>query len=275
MKQVDDARKSLQDALKLKPDLIEAQFILGGLDIDAARYDAALTLAKQIQQQNSQSPAGLVLEGDIALARKQYPVAIDVFQRAFKLSASPATLIRLDKALVGAGRGQEGEKQLNAWLADHPQDHNTRLYLAERLTSRGELKVAANHYLYLNQQSPGNLIVLNNLAWTLSELKDKRALSFAEQALKLKPNNSSVMDTLGWLLVQQGQAQRGVKLLQQALSQAPNTAEIQYHLAAAFVKVGEPERARGELERLLASGLAFSEEQEARALLSQLKTTTR
>ena len=73
----------------------------------------------------------------------------------------------------------------------------------------------------MNKSNPNNLLVLNNLAWSLFESKDSRALGFAEQALKLKPDNPDVMDTLGWILVQQGQAERGIKLLQQALSKAP------------------------------------------------------
>lgn len=275
MKQVEDARDSLQQALKLDPNHSDAQFALGELDIQAARYDSALAIAKRLQQQHPRSPTGPVLEGDTASARKQYAAAIDAFQRAHKLAPSLITLVRLDRALASAGRGQESVGLVSAWVANHPQDPSARLYLAERLTSTGQFKLAANHYLYLNQQSPGNLVVLNNLAWTLAEIKDKRALSFAEQALKLKPDNSAVMDTLGWLLVQQGDTERGVKLLQQALSRAPNAGEIQYHLAAAFVKAGEPERARGELKRLLASGVAFPQVQEARVLLARLDAGSR
>jgi predicted Zn-dependent protease len=142
--------------------------------------------------------------------------------------------------------------------------------LAERLLKRNQYKAAADHYLQLNQSNPGNVVILNNLAWALSEAKDPRAVGFAEQALKLKPDNAAVMDTLGWILVQQGQTDRGIKLLQQALSKAPDAAEIHWHLAAAYEKSGDRNRARQELKRLLDSGRAFPQEKQAQDLLKQL-----
>ena len=271
MKQTEGARKSLQEALGIKPDLIEAQLMLGGIEIQSARYDEAHKIAKQLQQQKPASPAGLMLEGDTALARKQYPAALAAFERAHKLSPTSATLLSLHQALAGAGRFEEGEKQIVSWLASHPQDGGTRLYLAENLVVRGSFKAASEHYLLLNQQSPGNLVVLNNLAWALSELKDSRALLYAEQALKLQPNNPAILDTYGWLLTQSGQPAKGLDHLRRAVSQAPDVAEIRWHLAATLAKSGDNARARQELERLLASGVAFPQEKEAQNMLKQLQ----
>ncbi|WP_148290801.1 XrtA/PEP-CTERM system TPR-repeat protein PrsT [Sulfuricella denitrificans] len=271
MKQPGDARKTLLGALGTKPDLIEAQLMLGSLEIQSARYDEAHKIAKQIQQQKPASPAGLMLEGDTALARKQYPAALAAFERAHKLAPSPVTLVRLYQALAGAGRFEEGEKRLASWLASHPQDGGTRLYLAEHLIARGAFKAASEHYLLQNQQTPGNLIVLNNLAWALSELKDNRALSYAEQALKLQPNNPTILDTYGWLLTQSGQPAKGLDPLRRAVSQAPGVAEIRWHLAVTLAKSGDSAHARQELERLLASGVAFPHEKDAQNMLKQLQ----
>lgn len=270
MKSVDDARKSLQKATKLKPDLVDAQLMLGNLELRSGRFDSATKIAEQIQHQRPDLSAGFVLEGEVALARKQYPAAIAAFERAHDISASGATLIRLHRAMAGAGRSVEGEKRLADWLAAHPKDHRTRLYLAERLSARGQYKAATDHYLQLNKQTPGNAVVLNNLASTLSELKDKRALSFAEQAFKLSPESPAIMDTLGWALVNGGQAERGIKLLQKALSKAPDAAEIQYHLAVGYAQKGDRTRARQELKRLLDSGRAFRQEEQAQQMLKQL-----
>jgi len=269
------ARKTLQDALRIQPDLLEAQLMLGGVEIQGARLDEAQKLARQMQQQKPDDPAGFVLEGDIALARKDYPAALAAYERAHKLKPSGALLIRQLQVFNAMQRPEEGEKRLAAWLAAHPQDDRTRAVLAESIIKRNQYKTAVEHYLILNKSNPNNLLVLNNLAWSLSESKDSRALGFAEQALKLKPDNPAVMDTLGWILIQQGQSERGIKLLQQALTKTPDAAEIQWHLAAAFAMSGDSVRARSELERLLKSTVAFPQEQEARALLKQLQGKTR
>lgn len=270
-----DARKSLESALRTQPDLLDAQLLLARLDLQAGRPDDALKIARQIQQQKPQSAAGATLEGDILVARKQYGAALAAFERAQTLEPLGTLLIRQHDALAALGRPEEGEKRLAGWLAKHPQDASVRMALAERLLKRGQFKAAADHYLNLNKSTPNNLVVLNNLAWSLHEAGDKRALHYAEQALKLQPDNPAVMDTTGWIMVQQGQAERGLRLLQQALSKAPDSGEIHYHLAAAYAKTGDAARARSELERLLRSGITFAQERDARALLNELQGATR
>jgi len=258
--------------LRIQPDFLDAQLMLGGVEIQSARFDEALKLAKQVQQQKPDNPAGFTLEGDTAFARKDYPAALAAFERAQKLAPSGALLMRQLQVFNATQRAEEGEKRLAAWLATHPQDASARAALAESLIKRSQYKAAAEHYLILNKSNPNNLLVLNNLAWTLFESRDGRALGFAEQALKLKPDNPAVMDTLGWILVQQGQSERGIKLLQQALSKAPGTGDIQYHYAAALALSGDKTRARQELDRLFKSGLDFSQKPAALALMQTLNT---
>jgi putative PEP-CTERM system TPR-repeat lipoprotein len=269
------ARKSLQDALSIQPDFLEAQLMLGSVEIQGGRYDEASKLAKQMQQKHPDNAAGFTLEGDTANARKDYPAALAAYERAHKLTPSGALLVRQFHTLAASQRAEEGEKRLVAWLASHPEDVSTRAVLAESLLKRGQHKAAIEHYLVLDKSKPGNLVILNNLAWALHQAGDKRAVSYAEKALKLAPGNPAVMDTYGWILVNQGQVDKGLAQLQKALSKAPDNAEIQYHVAVALSKSGDPVRARGELERLLASGARFPQEQDARELLDQLKSKPR
>jgi thioredoxin-like negative regulator of GroEL len=80
-----------------------------------------------------------------------------------------------------------------------------------------------------------------------------------------------MMDTLGWILVEQGKTARGLGLLQKAAEKAPASTEIRYHLAAALAKSGDNARAREELVDILAKDKQFPKRQEVQTLLRQLR----
>ena len=275
IKKPEAARSAYQKALAIQPELIDAQIALARLELQAGRKSEALKLIQQIQKQQPKLPVGYVLEGDLLAADKQYDKAAEKYDQAYRLVKSGKLAVRLHGVLTQAGKGREGETKLLQWLKEQPQDIAARSYLAQAYLQQKQYKLAAEQYEVVQAAAPENVYVLNNLAWVYQEMKDKRALPTAEKAHKLAPDNPAVMDTLGWLLVQQGQTERGIKLLQQALSKAPDAAEIQYHLAVAFAKAGDRTRAQSELDRLLASGVAFPQEQEARTLLKQLQGKAR
>ena len=76
--------------------------------------------------------------------------------------------------------------------------------------------------------------------------------------------------TLGWLLVQNGEINRGLALLQEARVKAPHIPDIHFHMAVALYKSGRVGESRKELDRLLRTGKTFPELDEARALHEQL-----
>lgn len=112
---------------------------------------------------------------------------------------------------------------------------------------------------------------LNNLATAYQQEKNPLALEYAEKAYQLAPGNAAVMDTLGWILVEQGNITRGVPLFEKAVSLAPEVADIRYHLAAGWAKSGDNVQARKELEQLLAAGKQFQSIDRAKLLLKQVQ----
>jgi putative PEP-CTERM system TPR-repeat lipoprotein len=270
--QTREAREAFGRALELKPDYVEAQAALVALDIQEGRAEDALKIARAAQKAYPKSAAGWLFEGDALMAGKQYAPAADAYAKAYALASNSALGMRLHDALTRAGRVAEGDAKLLAHLKAAPKDNTVRLYLAESFAKRGEHARAVEQYRVLYAQAKNNAVVVNNLAWSLFQLKDPQAVKYAEYAVKLMPDNPATQDTLGWILTQTGQAKRGAEVLRQALSRAPDAGEIHYHLAYALAQSGDKSRAIQELTRLLDSGVAFSQEAQARELLSRLKS---
>jgi predicted Zn-dependent protease len=121
------------------------------------------------------------------------------------------------------------------------------------------------------QKDGSNPVLLNNLAWLYDQKGDAKAVELAEKALANAPNTPEVMDTAGWILTRRGHPQRGLKLLEQANKAAPKQGDIAYHYAFALHKAGKSQEAARLLERMLEAKIEFSEVENARKLLKQIR----
>ena len=93
----------------------------------------------------------------------------------------------------------------------------------------------------------------------------------AERAFKISPRDAHIVDTLGWILVDQGEADAALTYLHAANLGAPEDLDIQYHLAVALYRVGRAADARILLENLLGSFGSFADRAEAEKLMQELK----
>ena len=95
-------------------------------------------------------------------------------------------------------------------------------------------------------------------------------VDFGDDAMTEGRAHPMIDDTLGWILLAQGEADRAVSYLSAANVFAPSNPDIQYHLAVALHRVGRAADAKATLEALLGSGVAFSDRAEAEKLLQEL-----
>ncbi len=265
------AARSLRRALELQPDYYDAKLALVGVEIRNKRYVEATSIARQLQKQDPRSPIGFVLEGDVLMADSKFLAAAKLYEAAYGLTPSGATAMKLHAAYSRGKRPDEAGKRLAQWLEKSPNDTIARRFAADTALKTGQYANAIEQYDRLRQKEPANTEVLNNLAMAYWFAKDPRAVATAEQAYKLQPKDPDVADTLGWLLIQQGDGIRGIDVLQKALMDHPDRPTMGYHLAYGWYRAGNHEKARYELERLLSGDANFPERGDAESLLKQLK----
>ncbi|HEY9380605.1 MAG TPA: tetratricopeptide repeat protein, partial [Burkholderiales bacterium] len=107
------------------------------------------------------------------------------------------------------------------------------------------------HYKVILNAEPHNALVLNNMAWASAQQKDPHAIEYAQKAYDIAPTNPAIMDTLGTLLVDKGEVERGLPLLEKAVKLAPAAPAIRINYAKALIKAGKGQAARTELQSLV------------------------
>ncbi|NWG31220.1 MAG: PEP-CTERM system TPR-repeat protein PrsT [Rhodocyclaceae bacterium] len=266
----DGARSSLTKGLSILPDALPLQRALIQLDLDEGKRDAALAKARELQKAQPQQSAGYLFEGDVHAANKDWTQAANAYRAGLKAAATTELAQRLHAALLADGKSGEAKAHADAWLRQHPKDNAFRLYLADSANQRKDYATAAALYRTLLTAEPDNPLLLNNLAWTLGQLKDPKALELAEKANTLAPNQPAILDTLGMLLVERGDGKRGLGLLAQAVELQPQAAMIRLNYAKALLKTGDKTAARQNLEELAKLGESFAAHAEVAELLKRL-----
>jgi putative PEP-CTERM system TPR-repeat lipoprotein len=262
----------LKKALEIHPANVDVRVALGTIYLQTGRVREAADVASQLQKQNPRAAPGYALEGDALMMQSDYARAANVYEKADKLRSNGLVRIRAHEAHSLEQKGIVSDAPLLAWLEQHPGDVNVRMYLGDVYLKEGKREAAIAQYQSLLRDDPKNVRALNNMAWSLQQAGDPRALDYAHQAFQLKPNDGIVADTLGWLLVTQGKLNEGLQVMLKAVSLSPENPVIRFHLAQALVQAGDNVRACNELKILLESGKPFAQADEVRALLKRLST---
>lgn len=299
------ARDRFIRALELAPGYLPAAAAMGALDIAAgrpaearARFDAIIaaephneqallgladvmaqtgadpreittTLQRAIRTNPESVSARLALIAH-HLRMKDSAAALNVAQEArVGLPDDNRVLYALGEAQLAAGQVNQAAESFNRWVALDPQAKIPTMQLAEAALRKHDLQSAVALYRTVIRQEPKNFVALNNLAWAAGQIGDPAAIGYAQQAVKIAPNDAAALDTLGSLLAAQGEADKAVGHLRKAVMLAPQRSDIRFNYAKALIKAGRKNVARSELEALQAAA-DFEGKSEIAAMLKSL-----
>jgi cellulose synthase operon protein C len=271
MKEYDKALESLRMAKELAPQDMSISRDLIVVQLHAGRPADALKEAKSVQLASPRSSAGWLLESQVHQNQQRPAEAERALRAGLKVEPAAALVaVRLHALLEASAKNAEATAFARKWMAEHPRDTTLRTHLAERELAAKNYKAAADLYRQVIEVDANNVVALNNLAWASGQLGDAKALSYAERAVKLAPSSAPVLDTMGMLLVESGEAARGVEYLARAARIAPNRYDIRFNYAKALARSGKPTQARRELEALAAVPAEFAGKSEIPNLLKSL-----
>jgi cellulose synthase operon protein C len=247
------ALANFQRSEALQPTAVEPKVGVASSLFSLGQRPQAYAMAQLLKDGLPDNPAGFALLGDFNMSENKFAEAVPNFKRAFELSQTSITAMKLYRSYLLSGKDDNAREFLRAWRDNHPNDESTLLQASEILLERQDWKETVAVLNEVLKRNPKSTAALNNAAIAVHHLKEAKALQLSERAFQLEPNNPFVMDTYGWILSEQGKLPEGIKMLKAAAEKAPRVAEIRLHLAQALLQSGDKVQAIEEAKMALAN----------------------
>lgn len=133
-----------------------------------------------------------------------YDAAAGAARRSLELEPAPDAVVLLFVSLNTEGRGEEGVEVMETWLKEFPAEQTLLSMLARTYLERGENERAVGLYKRMLAVRPDSVEALNNLAWVLKDSDLEQAVTYAQLALEVAPDDPQVLDTVAALRAKGG-----------------------------------------------------------------------
>ncbi|GGE67789.1 TPR repeat-containing protein [Streptosporangium jomthongense] len=224
----------------------EANYYLGRIEDEAGNTEQAIGYYQNVEQGNYYFPslarasALLAQEGrlDDALANIR-ALREDNPREAERFWLLEVNLL-LDQRLQ-----QEALEAASSALDDYPDNLQIRYARAMLYDALGQYGKAEEDLRRIVEQNPENAVALNALGYILTTRTNRvaEARGYIEQALALDPENPAILDSMGWVLFQEGQIEPALDYLSRAWAAYPDP-EVAAHYGEALWVSGAEEQAQ-------------------------------
>jgi tetratricopeptide (TPR) repeat protein len=274
------AEKEFQDVLKIDPANREVLTALGLLYYDMRQFDAAaaqfLSLLETAPNDDKlRYLLGDVLEqkGDLRAAQAEYQKISPAFELYTNAQIHAAMIFkkegRLDDAIlvmtqaIGKKNDQAvlylylsslyedkkdmaaTEKTIIEGIGRFPRDTDLHYVLGTLLEKVNRFEESIKSMEKVLDIDPQNADALNFIGYSYADrgIRLDQAEQMIVQALKIKPDNGYILDSLGWVHFKKNKYDSALKYLQRALKLLPNDPNITEHLGDVYLKIGQDKEA--------------------------------
>lgn len=184
------------------------------------------------------NPLALNGSATILMARKQFPEAIELLQKAVEIEPRRAkTHLNLGIALSSTGRLEEAAASYRMAIALDGGISGAYLLLGDTLRDLGDLEEAAKHWQLELAVTPSSVPALVNLGtYTYLEGDVLGAIRYWEEATVLAPDNLDLLFNLGKAYGELGQHERAATYLRRFLATADSSYSNQILQAERWLK---------------------------------------
>lgn len=215
-----------------------ARLVLGHLYEDSNNLDKAEQQYQTALRDRPDYPFALAGMGRIAMYKKDYPAAIQYYEKA-RLIISDVSFLEQLTVLYALNNEQKKADEcarvtLNALLSDNitatknqDQGHYSDMELANMYLQQKDLTKALEHAQTEYQRRPKNIDACETLAWTLYlNGKATEALPLINTSLSTNSQRPERLVKAGVIMAANGQQKEGIDMINKGLSQKPYMDEM-------------------------------------------------
>ncbi|MCX7544788.1 tetratricopeptide repeat protein [Marinicella gelatinilytica] len=196
-------------------------------------YDTALTLLNEIKDAEHIYPAKLLL-GRVYMAQKNPERAMVLFkqvQNAPQQHAIPAFQM-VAEFHHSQGDLEKAITEISEGLRFFKEQPDLLYFRALIYAEQNNVTDAERDLRTIIEQDPEHADALNALGytWADNDMNLDLALDYISQANELKPNNSAILDSMGWVHFKRGDLLKAEHYLREALAQSNYSEETYEHL---------------------------------------------
>lgn len=220
----------LEEAIGLNPENIQLFLLKVRIEANRNGLDSALTMLDNVAADFGEPRNLVLLRSGLLRSQSGVEAGYRYLKSQFEQSSDYGLMPDM---LAMARQADLAEAQVLAadWTTAQPENPLAWQTRADIALTQGNESRASSHYREVLSIQPGNVLALNNLAWTLRDVDPEQAVALAQRANELAPDNAAILDTYGWVLHLAGQHQLALDTLNKALELDPGNPEIEEHLA--------------------------------------------
>lgn len=252
-KKDDEAQVYLKELIN-KPEWgSQASFYLGRIEYKKEHYETALVWFDKVTQGPFEYDAAMAAVS-VLLTQKKFPEAEQRLQElTVRFPKKQLNTLLLRAEVYNEQKDyQKAFDLLTDALKQNPEHRDllySRALIAENLDRLDTLEADLKKIL---QKHPDDASALNALGYTLVDRTERyqEAEVYLQKAIKLRPEEAVIIDSIGWLEFKQGNTEEALAYLRRAYEKQPES-EVAAHLAEVLWVLGKKDEARLVYERAI------------------------
>ena len=256
--ELDESRNYLELAYELNGSNADILRSLMALDRRQGRMAESIARVEQAARENPENAKIQRLQGTVAMLSGNSEEAEAAFKKSIELDPEDLKgYEQLARFYANTGRLEETVKIYEQAIEVKPDEARLYHFLGVLYELGGDRDRAIAQYEEAIKRDANLAEAKNNLAFAFADkgVSLDRARDLAQEAKTQLPNNSSVADTLGWVLYRRGVPSAAISYLKEAEAGTDpgdaNLGVVRHHLALAYEANGDTVLAREALNRAL------------------------